>query len=165
MGFMTVSSSFRCQAVCTILAMKNIKHTEIWRFWHSAGIILRSHLANFSQFWSKFCHPSDQCKSDEKRFGLYVGGGSGRPFITACPADVRFSQIFARPECSLKAYPEDVSYSYFMSLQPINNCLIFRCLIYIHLKNNAVFDHINIQCHPKTLIWVVVCHMHKLLTR
>ena len=49
----------------------------------SCMIILRSQLANFRQFWSKFCHPWDQCKSDEKRFSLYAGS-SGRLFLTAC---------------------------------------------------------------------------------
>ncbi len=75
-----------------------------------AGIILRSQLANFSQFWSKFCHPWDQCKSGEKRFSLYYTGGSGRLFMTACPtriyiAQVRFSRIFARPEWCLTRQP------------------------------------------------------------
>ncbi len=49
------------------------------------GNILRSQLANFSQFWSKFCHSWDQCKSGERRFSLYAGG-SGMLFLTACPA-------------------------------------------------------------------------------
>ena len=71
----------------------------------STGIILRSQLANFSQFWSEICYPWDQCKSGEKRFSLYAGG-SGRLFLTAwsapiCFARVHFSRIFARPEWSL----------------------------------------------------------------
>ncbi len=36
--------------------------------WLIAGMWLRSQLANFSQFWSKFCHLWDQCKSSEKGF-------------------------------------------------------------------------------------------------
>ncbi len=71
-----------------------------------AGIMLIcSQLANFSQFWSQFCHPWDQCKSGEKKFSPYAGG-SGRLFLTAWPAPiyfacVRLSWIFARSECSL----------------------------------------------------------------
>ncbi len=34
--------------------------------------ILLSELANFSQLWSKICHPWDQCKSSEK-MSSYMG--------------------------------------------------------------------------------------------
>ncbi len=34
--------------------------------YYSAGMWLCSQLANFSQFWYKFCHLWDQCKSSEK---------------------------------------------------------------------------------------------------
>ncbi len=41
------------------------------------GMLIRSQLANFSQFWSKFCHLWlwDQCKSSEKRFPCMGGWG------------------------------------------------------------------------------------------
>ncbi len=74
------------------------------------GIILRSQLANFSQFWSKFCHPWDQCKSGEKRCNLYAGG-FWQAFLLDCLFSTdslwscHFSRIFARPEWSLCTVP------------------------------------------------------------
>ena len=38
-------------------------------------MVLRSHLANFSQFWSKFCHCWYQCKASGKMLACALRGG------------------------------------------------------------------------------------------
>ncbi len=83
----------------------------------SPGIILRSQLANFNQFWIQililtnfdlnFAIPEKSVNHVRKDLACMLGF-SGKLCLAACPAPicfacVRFSQIFARPECSLNS--------------------------------------------------------------
>ena len=61
---------------------------------HNSGMVLRSQLANFSQFWPKFCHPYDQCNSNEKMFtymwgGVWVVAYFLDPLLALAPAPIR----------------------------------------------------------------------------
>ena len=84
--------------ICSVLYhSKTPKFTGMW---------LRSQLANFSQFWSKFCHLWDQCKSSEKPFPWLGGGGrccSGTAFQMLQLQDIsaHFIQFRVQPASSL----------------------------------------------------------------
>ena len=67
---------------------------------------LRSQLANFSQFWFKFCHLWDQCKSSEKMLpcmggrGLYYWG-TAMQMLKLQEVSAHFSQFRVGPVSSL----------------------------------------------------------------
>ncbi len=109
-----------------------------------SGIILRSQLANFSQFWSKFCHPLDQCKSDEK--SLHAGG-FWQAFLLDCLFSTNslwschFSRIFARPEWSLVLLQPPA-----INEEPIPYIKLYFSLTYISISSNWGLS----TCHPRT---------------
>ena len=93
----------------------------VWR----PGMWLRSQLANFSQFWSNFCHLWDQCKSSEKMFpsmgdgGLYYSG-TVLQMLWLRDDSAHFSQFCVRA-VSLTVSGK---YSYMTRIKAINMLLI-----------------------------------------
>ncbi len=81
-------------------------HVGLHRVPVPPGMWLRSQLANFSHFWSKFCHLWNQCKSSEKMLpcmggrGLYYSGTAVQmPQLQEVSA--HFSQFRVGPVSSL----------------------------------------------------------------